>query len=57
MVASGKGDNMSSGNLENFAAYTKSLELFDRVVDEMTLATHTCHLPPVATKEIQYETQ
>jgi hypothetical protein len=57
MVASGKGDNMSSGNLENFSAYTKSLELFDRVVDEMTLATHTCHLPPVATKEIQYETQ
>ncbi|MEI8206028.1 MAG: four helix bundle protein [Kiritimatiellales bacterium] len=26
---------MSSGNLENFAAYTKSLELFDRIVDDM----------------------
>lgn len=35
MVARGKGENMSSGNLENFAAYTKSLELFDRVVDDM----------------------
>ncbi len=35
MVARGKGENMSSGNLENFAAYTKSLELFDQVVDDM----------------------
>ena len=30
MVANGKGENMSSGNLENFAAYTTIISLGKR---------------------------